>query len=54
MLDDHKKILSALQKKDPEGARQAMLYHLQNVADSMKEAEVQAVDSNDEEYEADA
>ena len=30
-LDDHKLVLSALQRRDPEAARSAMWQHLENV-----------------------
>ncbi len=36
-LDDHLKILAALQRKDPKAARQAMWQHLENVKETLLE-----------------
>lgn len=36
-LSDHNKILQALQRKDPQGARQAMWQHLENVKQKLME-----------------
>ncbi|NUW75679.1 FCD domain-containing protein [Vibrio mediterranei] len=36
-LDDHEKVLLALQRRDPEGAREAMWQHLENVKQTLFE-----------------